>query len=110
MATMEGPTGNAASVSPYQRLPKETPADPCKILEPTRKTIYMLEAQRVMAVLDETIHRLELVMALQQVLQQLPRFKVMLGSDLVDLLDSHETRQRQFQVSATQEKNVYACS
>ncbi|XP_028514639.1 dynein regulatory complex protein 10-like [Exaiptasia diaphana] len=94
----DSPTRGLGAYSPHPSLPKSALGDACKILEPTRKTIQTLEAQRLIAVLEDTIHRLELVMALQQVLQQLPRFKIMLGTELVDLMENHDVRQRQYQV------------
>ena len=94
----DSPTRGLGAYSPHPSLPKSAFGDACKILEPTRKTIQTLEAQRLIAVLEDTIHRLELVMALQQVLQQLPRFKIMLGTELVDLMENHDVRQRQYQV------------
>ncbi|KAK3736222.1 hypothetical protein QZH41_019106, partial [Actinostola sp. cb2023] len=97
MGSTESPTRNITPISPFHNLAKNS-GDPCQILEPARKTIETLEAQRIMAVLEDTIHRLELVMALQQVLQQLPRFRVMLGVELVDLCENHFTRQEQYWV------------
>ena len=60
----------ATSASPHPNQRKNSHEDPCKILEPTRKTIQILEAQRIMAVLEDSIHHLELVISLQQVLHK----------------------------------------
>lgn len=65
--------------------------DPQRALEPARKKLSTLEAQRIMAVLVDSIKRIELVTALPEyIIENLDRFKVMLGADLVQLLEDHK--------------------
>ena len=72
--------------------------DPSRALEPARKKLSTLEAQRIMAVLVETIKRTELVTALPDyILTNLDRFRVMLGSDLVHLLEDHRVMIQSFE-------------
>eukprot|EP00916_Digyalum_oweni_P002511 GHVL01004613.1.p1 GENE.GHVL01004613.1~~GHVL01004613.1.p1 ORF type:complete len:481 (-),score=59.73 GHVL01004613.1:229-1671(-) len=63
--------------------------DPSRALEPARKKLTTVEAQRVMSVFDETIRRLEIVTLLQFIMQNIDRFGVSLGGELVELLKHH---------------------
>ena len=78
-------------------LPKSSPGDPCRVLEPSRKKLESLEAQRIMAVLEETVRRVEILAVLSQVMKELPRFSVILGADLVTILEKHQCLQKEFQ-------------
>jgi hypothetical protein len=64
--------------------------DPLRALEPSRKKLSTVESQRIMAVLDETMKRTELVSILPQILENIDRFSVVLGSELVSLLKEHK--------------------
>lgn len=63
--------------------------DPQRALEPARKKLSTLEAQRVMSALADTIKKTELVISLPYVLANLDRFRVTLGAELVQLLEDH---------------------
>ncbi|KAL8621514.1 hypothetical protein ACOMHN_026186 [Nucella lapillus] len=63
--------------------------DPSRALEPTRKKLTTVEGQRVMAVFEDTILRIEVVTLLPHIMRNLDRFRVSLGSELVDLLKHH---------------------
>ncbi|XP_064612865.1 dynein regulatory complex protein 10-like [Liolophura sinensis] len=63
--------------------------DPARALEPARKKIATLEAQRVMTVFDETIKRSEIITLMPFVLENLSRFNVVFGSELVEALEQH---------------------
>ncbi len=63
--------------------------DPQRALEPARKKLSTVEAQRIMAVLQDTIRRTQLLTALPHVLQNLERYKIVLGSDLCQMLEGH---------------------
>lgn len=63
--------------------------DPCKILEPKRKTLQSLEAERIMTVFHETVKRMEITTALPYILESLPRFSVVLGQELAKHLGNH---------------------
>lgn len=75
---------------------KET-SDPLKVLDPARKKLTSVEAQRVIAVVDDSIKRLELVSLLPYIIENLNRFSVILGSDLVQVLEEHDRLQSSYQ-------------
>lgn len=98
-------TGSVAS-SFEQLLPKakeklknkvKDTSDPLKVLDPVRKKLTSVEAQRVIAVVDDSIKRLELVSVLPYVIENLNRFSVILGSDLVQVLEEHDRIQASYQ-------------
>lgn len=63
--------------------------DPSRALEPARKKLTTVEAQRVMAVFEETIRRVEIVTLLPYIMANLDRYRVSLGGELVELLKHH---------------------
>lgn len=63
--------------------------DPSRALEPARKKIATLEAQRVMTVFEETIKRSEIVTLMPFILENLSRFNVVFGAELVEALEQH---------------------
>lgn len=98
-------TGSVAS-SFEQLLPKakekqkekaKDASDPLKVLDPVRKKLTSVEAQRVIAVVDDSIKRLELVSLLPYIIENLNRFSVILGSDLVQVLEEHDRLQSSYQ-------------
>lgn len=98
-------TGSVAS-SFEQLLPKakeklknkvKDTSDPLKVLDPVGKKLTSVEAQRVIAVVDDSIKRLELVSVLPYVIENLNRFSVILGSDLVQVLEEHDRIQASYQ-------------
>lgn len=98
-------TGSVAS-SFEQLLPKakekqkykvKDTSDPLKVLDPVRKKLTSVEAQRVIAVVDDSIKRLELVSLLPYIIENLKRFSVILGSDLVQVLEEHDRLQSSYQ-------------
>lgn len=75
---------------------KET-NDPLRVLDPARKKLSSVEAQRVLAVLDEAIRRAEIVTLLPYTIENIDRFSVLLGSELVRLLENHDELQSAYQ-------------
>jgi len=63
--------------------------DPTRALEPARKKIATIEAQRIMSVFEDTIAKSEIVTLLPFIIENLDRFSVSLGSDLYDLIANH---------------------
>ncbi|XP_012934688.1 dynein regulatory complex protein 10 [Aplysia californica] len=63
--------------------------DPSRALEPARKKLTTIESQRIMAVFEESIKRAEIVTALPYILENIDRFKVSLGTELVDAIKQH---------------------
>lgn len=75
--------------------------DPCKVLEPKRKKLQSLDAQRIMTVFQEAVKRMEITTVLPCVLESLPRFTVILGQDLLAKMEDHLRLQNSFmQVTA----------
>lgn len=63
--------------------------DPARALEPARKKIATIEAQRVMAVFEDTIQKTEISSMIPYILENLDRFRISFGSDLSNLLENH---------------------
>lgn len=63
--------------------------DPTRALEPARKKLSAIESQRIMAVFEDTIRRVELVNAFPHVIENIDRFRVSLGNQLADLFVQH---------------------
>ena len=63
--------------------------DPQRALEPARKKLSTLEAQRIMAVLVDSIKRTQVITALPNIIENLDRYRVPLGSELVQMLEDH---------------------
>lgn len=64
--------------------------DPMRALEPARKKLSTLESQRIMTVLMDTIKRAELVTALPHILENLDKYSVSFGAELVAVLQKHQ--------------------
>ena len=83
--------------SPYlARHSKMNAAGSCKLLEPARKTLHSLEAERVMTVFQDTVKCMEVVTSLSDLLETLPRFSVALGHELVSYLENHVRLQNRY--------------
>lgn len=80
----------------HKEKPKDT-SDPLKVLDPARKKLTSVEAQRVIAVVDDSIKRLELVSLLPYITENLNRFSVALGLDLVQVIEEHNSLQSSYQ-------------
>ncbi|CAL1527898.1 unnamed protein product [Lymnaea stagnalis] len=63
--------------------------DPTRALEPARKKLSAIESQRIMAVFEDTIRRVELVNAFPYVIENIDRFRFSLGNQLADLFIQH---------------------
>ncbi|KAK3083849.1 hypothetical protein FSP39_004080 [Pinctada imbricata] len=79
-----GPGGGMSKMRQKLRL------DPSRALEPARKKIATIEAQRVMSVFEDTITKTEIVTLLPFILENRERFRVSLGAELSLLLDIHK--------------------
>ncbi|OWF42252.1 IQ domain-containing protein D-like [Mizuhopecten yessoensis] len=71
--------------------------DPSRALEPARKKIATIEAQRVMSVFEDTIRRIEMVSILPYLLINIDRFRISLGSELAGHLENHQVIQESYQ-------------
>ena len=72
------------------RTKQKLKIDPLRALEPARKKLSSLESQRVMAVLVDCIKRTEIVTALPFVVENLDRFGISFGKELVRKLQDHK--------------------
>ncbi|GFS20554.1 IQ domain-containing protein D [Elysia marginata] len=90
------PPGGAKTNNSTLRL-RNLKLDPTRALEPARKKLATIEAQRIMAVFEESIKRAEIVTALPYIMENIHRFRVSLGSELVDMLNQHSRIQQSYQ-------------
>ncbi|XP_033106931.1 dynein regulatory complex protein 10-like [Anneissia japonica] len=68
---------------------KQQKIDPLRVLDPARKKLTTVESQRVLASLDESIKRAEIVTLLPFIQQNIDRFNVVLGSELMNAIQEH---------------------
>ena len=104
MARLETTTSVASSFEQLHPRTKEKMKqkskesnDPLRVLDPARKKLSSVEAQRVVATLDDTIRRVEIVTLLPYITENLSRFSVLLGTDLVKMLENHDCLQSAYQ-------------
>lgn len=89
-----GSVGRHLKLSPIKMLPN---IDSMKMLEPGRKKLSSIETQRVVAVLDETIKKLELVSLFHHAIENVNRYSVLFGSELTGALREHKRLQDNMQ-------------
>lgn len=89
LSVPEPPQGKGGLIS--NKLRNRLKLDPSRALEPARKKIATIEAQRVMSVFEDTIARSELVTLLPFIIENLDRFRIMLGIELAELIEHHGT-------------------
>ena len=87
----EPPQGKGGGGLISNKLRNRLRLDPSRALEPARKKIATIEAQRVMSVFEDTITRSELVTLMPYIIENLDRFRIMLGIELAELLEHHAT-------------------
>lgn len=63
--------------------------DPSRALEPARKKIATIEAQRVMSVFEDTIQKSEIITLMPFIVENLERFRITFGTELSDLIEHH---------------------
>ena len=64
--------------------------DPKRALEPTRKKLSTLESQRIMAVVLDSIRRMELMSVLPIIIKNIEKYSIAVGSDLIEALEKHK--------------------
>lgn len=96
----------AASVA-NNKLRNRLRLDPSRALEPARKKIATIEAQRVMSVFEDTIAKSEIVTLLPYILENLERFRFSLGTDLSELIEHHAVILRSYEdIKQTLDKQI----
>lgn len=63
--------------------------DPSRALEPARKKIATIEAQRIMSVFEDAIMKSEIVTLMPFIVENLERFRITLGTELSELIEQH---------------------
>ncbi|XP_045171945.2 dynein regulatory complex protein 10-like [Mercenaria mercenaria] len=63
--------------------------DPTRALEPARKKIATIEAQRVMSVFEDTILKSEIITLMPFIVENLERFRITFGTELSELIEHH---------------------
>ena len=81
-----GPKPPSPSMKPKAKLR----LDPHRALEPARKKLSTVEAQRIMAVLTDCIKKIEITSAVPDLSSDPGRFSVSIGSELVSMLEDHK--------------------
>ena len=77
--------------------PKGRHANPLRILEPSRKRLTSLKAERVLRVLEENIKNIQIVLILPNIIQSLQRFNVVFGEELCTLLREHDELRQKYE-------------
>uniref|UniRef100_A0A8P0SE35 Dynein regulatory complex protein 10 n=1 Tax=Canis lupus familiaris TaxID=9615 RepID=A0A8P0SE35_CANLF len=70
--------------------PSQKPASLLKPLVPSKSKLTTIETKRIMSVLDETIHKVELVTLLSYVASNYETLEGMLGQDILKAVREHE--------------------
>ncbi|KAG9487113.1 hypothetical protein GDO78_007143 [Eleutherodactylus coqui] len=89
-----GSVGKLLKLCPVKMLPN---IDSMAMLEPGRKKLTSIETQRVVAVLDESIRKLELVSLFHHAIENLERYSVIFGLELTGALREHKRLQDNMQ-------------
>lgn len=71
-------------------VPSQKPASLLKPLVPSKSKLTTIETKRIMSVLDETIHKVELVTLLSYVGANYETLERMLGGDIIKAVREHE--------------------
>lgn len=93
-APPKGMAGGMGSIN--NKMRNRLRLDPTRALEPARKKIATIEAQRVMSVFEETISKTETVSMIPYLLQNLDRFRISLGAELAGMLEHHRVIQESY--------------
>lgn len=66
-------------------------------VDPAKKKLTSVEGQRIVAVLDEVIRRIELITLIPFVTKSLSRYAVVLGSELFAMLEEHKRLEEEYE-------------
>ncbi|XP_065066315.1 dynein regulatory complex protein 10-like [Rhopilema esculentum] len=73
-----------------------------KSLEPGRRKLSSVESQRVVSVIDDCIRKVEIVTLLPYILENIKRFSVLLGSELVSLIEEYDIIENKYRRASKQ--------
>ncbi|CAB4016919.1 Hypothetical predicted protein [Paramuricea clavata] len=82
-------------------MPKGGHANPLRILEPNRKRLTSLKAERVFRVSEENIKNVQIVLILPEVIDSLERLNIAFGQELYAMLKEHDILRQKY------DNNVY---
>ena len=85
------PKGSPRRESFENSLAQTPEEDPLRILAPAQKKLATIESQRVLAVMDEAIRRMDGALLLPFLADSLQRFSVSLGSVLVSMIEEYQS-------------------
>ncbi|XP_038646441.1 dynein regulatory complex protein 10 [Scyliorhinus canicula] len=85
LETISGPTMDY-DVSVQKMSPK---VDSLRILEPVRKKLASIEAERIISVVEKTIKKIEIITLIPHLFDNINRFSVALGLELVCAIKEH---------------------
>ena len=84
-----GAAGGAELFSSPQHLAPSHAKEHLHRLEPVRKKVPTIEGQRVMCVLEDSVRRMDNTTLIPTALENLDQFRIVLGAELVHLLEEH---------------------
>ena len=84
-----GAAGGAELFPSPQHLAPSHAKEHLQRLEPVRKKVSTIEGQRVMCVLEDTVRRMDNTTLIPTALENLDQFRIVLGAELVHLLEEH---------------------
>eukprot|EP00112_Aurelia_sp_Birch-Aquarium-sp1_P021190 Seg5637.2 transcript_id=Seg5637.2/GoldUCD/mRNA.D3Y31 product="Dynein regulatory complex protein 10" protein_id=Seg5637.2/GoldUCD/D3Y31 len=67
-----------------------------KSLEPGRRKLSSVESERIVSVLDDCIRKVEIVTLLPFIIENVDRFSLLLGSELVSLIQEYDIIERNY--------------
>ncbi|XP_075069883.1 dynein regulatory complex protein 10 [Mixophyes fleayi] len=93
----QSPVGTVARLLKPNQNKMQHNINSLKMLEPGRKKLSSVETQRVVAVLDETIKKLQLVSLFGHANENLDRYSIVFGTELMGALREHQRLQDSMQ-------------
>lgn len=67
-----------------------------KLLEPGRRKLSSVESQRIVSSVDDCIRKVEIVTLLPFIIENIDRFSVLLGSELVTLIEEYDLIEKNY--------------
>eukprot|EP00794_Sanderia_malayensis_P009300 gene9300-10281_t len=75
---------------------EDNASDFLKSLEPGRRKLASVESQRIVSVLDDCCRKIEIVTLLPFILENIDRFSVLLGAELVALVQEYDAVEKKY--------------
>jgi len=112
VASISSAIEDLSLVSPKQKRCKDDLATQgfAKILDTSKKKLSSLDTQRVVAVLDDAVRRTEIVTLLPYILENIERYSVVLGSNLVEVIKEYDNLQNEYSRAASRVRRARPAS